>query len=144
MPKDYLTMPLPEFAVWIRNLHTNLTGAMATKYSVGLGVLTILGLDADFVEYWAGAKPAVNDQSDTVNSFVEHAINGDLGEPTGTNPVVALPEDTPAAVAPGIKKRIREIVNGIKAKKSIYVVADGEFLGFEGEAGRSIRHRSSL
>jgi hypothetical protein len=66
-----------------------------------------------------------------VNSFVENVLNGALGGPTGTNPAVGLPAGTPAAVAPGMKKRIREIVNGIKSQKSIYETADGEFLGFE-------------
>lgn len=74
-----------------------------------------------------------------MTDYADIIAGGDYGAPQPVKPTWALPADPPIAVAPGIKRRFREIAAFIKAQKSIYTPSDGELLGIfsPNEAGLS-------
>lgn len=127
--RDYLPQNWAVFVVWLKNFVEQLNGALATKYDVPAAAMTQLAADETFVIYWVNAKNTAKNQEKQLNDFVDAVVNGNLGAPAEANPDWALVTPQPTVVPPGIKKRIREIVAGIKAQKSIYTEADGELLG---------------
>lgn len=127
--RDYLPRNFAVFAVWLKNFTANLTGAMATKYGVVAATLTQLTADSAWTDYWAAERSNVRDQGEQVTSFVDAVLNGALGSPAQSNPTYGLTAPIAPVVPPGVIKRIRQTVAGIKAQKSIYTPADGEFLG---------------
>ena len=127
--RDYMPKNFAVFAVWLKNLATELPGALATKYGISAAVLAQLAADNVWADFWVDAKAAAKQQEGQVVDFVDAILNGALGSPAQSNPVWELPLPIAALVPPGLRKRIREIVAGIKAQKSIYTIADGELLG---------------
>ena len=102
---------------------------LAAKYGISAGKLTQTQKDNDWVKYWGQAKFNAKAQDKQLTDYADTIANGNLGTPQPNEPTWALPPDSPLAVAPGIKRRFREIAAEIKAQKSIYTQADGELLG---------------
>lgn len=126
--RDYIPNNWDAFAVWMANFNNQLP-TVATKYNVSAAVLTKVGKDNEWLQYWVEARNTGKQQEKQLGDYVEGVANGNLGDPPLNDPTWALPPTPPSNVLPGIKKRIREVANGIKVQKSIYTAADGELLG---------------
>ena len=138
MAKDFIPNTWAAFADWTENFNTQLQ-VLAAKYGVSAGKITQTGKDADWVKYWVPAKVGAKAQEKQLTDYADEIANGSLGNPQPAEPTWALPADPPVAVAPGVKRRFREIAAFIKAQKSIYTQSDGELLGIVApdEAGLS-------
>ena len=130
---DWLPKPPEEFLEWIINFNQKLPGALATKYGISAATVTQLQADTDWTVYWVPAKFQTEAQKTQVNDYYD-TITTEPNEPKPVEPTLSLPPDPPAAVPPGIRKRIRDIASAIKGQKSIYNQADGEVLKIVGGA----------
>lgn len=126
--RDYIPNNWDAFAVWMANFNAQLP-ALAAKYGISAAVVAQVAKDNDWVQYWVEARNSARQQQRQVNDYVDAVANGDLNGQVESNPTWALPASPADGVPNGIKKRLREIANSIKAQKSIYTQADGELLG---------------
>ncbi len=88
--------------------------------------------DADWVRYWVQAKNDAENQAGQLTGYMTTIVKKPIGSAQPSEPTWELPRNPPPAVAPGIRKRIRNIVAAIKGQKAIYDPADGELLGIVG------------
>lgn len=136
--KEYLPTSWTNLAAWMANFAAQLP-SVAGKYGLTANDIDAVQKDSQWIQYWVDAKTTAKQQEKQLTDFVDEITDGDYGAPTPTAPVWALPPTPPPVPPVGIKKRIREIVAGIKAKRSVYTLADGELLGIVSpeEAGRN-------
>lgn len=126
--RDYLPKNWGPFAAWIANFNAQIPN-LAAKYGIDVATIAQLAKDNSWVQYWVEAKVTAKQQENQLTDYLSEIANGILGDPELSDPTWALPVTPPDIVPPGIKKRVREIANEIKAQKSIYSEADGELLG---------------
>ncbi len=126
--KDYIPQNWDEFAVWLANFSAQLP-AVAAKYNVSAEAVAQIAQDNEWVQYWVEARNSTKQQKKQLDEYIDEIANKKLNQPQPNIPVWTLPPDIPENVPTGIKKRIREIANGIKNQKSIYTLADGDLLG---------------
>ena len=136
MGKDFIPQTWSAFADWSENFNTYLPD-LAAKYGIKTTILTQTAADNNWVKYWVQAKVAAKAQEKQLTDYTDEIANGALNAPAPKEPTWTMPPNPPPEVAPGVKKRFREIAGGIKAQKSIYTQADGELLGIitPGESG---------
>lgn len=125
--EDWLPIRHEELAEWIENFNAKLPGTLAGKYGITLVELMQLTKDND----WMQAKLQTEMQKMQINDYFDTIIK-EPNEPQPAEPTLSLPPDAPVPVAPGLRKRIRDIASKIKGQKAIYNQADGELLGIVG------------
>lgn len=110
----------------------------ASKYGIPAAEVTATNNDTAWYKYWFEAHVAAKHFSKSLTAFKTEATLGlPEGNSASTVPVPPVFGAVPAAVAPGIFKRVLSIANRIKSHSS-YTLADGEALGLEGTAQTAI------
>lgn len=115
------------FVVWFANFILHLV-SLAAKYGIDAAKVAALVEDNVWVQYWIPARNTAKQQDKQGGDYVTDTLKGNLGDPLLGEPTWVLPPDAPRNVPPGIIKRIREEINGIKSQKSIFTQGDGELL----------------
>lgn len=132
--EDYLPRNWDEFAAWMQNFAEQLP-KFSAKYGISAATLTAVAADAAWVSYWAQAKTNAKQQEKQLTDYADAIAKNEIGSPSPSEPTWELPPNPPAPVAPGVRKRIRQIAQFIKNNPA-YEEADGELLGIVGaEAG---------
>lgn len=128
--RDYMPIGWIEFSAWFENFTSQLT-VLGTKYSVSAETLAACEADNDWVQYWIHAKTTARALEKQLTLYIDDVANGKMGKQALNDPTWSLGDAPPAAVPPGIKQRIRQIVRQIKAHPK-YSSVDGELLGVIG------------
>lgn len=129
--KDYMPQNPTAFVVWFTNFILHLQ-VLSSKYSVCSEKIDALVRDHEWVHYWSDAKRSAREHEKRLNRFFNSMINGELSNGWLTVPVQTVSDSLgyiPDNVMPGIKDRIREVVDCIKSQREIYTKYDGELLG---------------
>ncbi|MFZ1702001.1 MAG: hypothetical protein WBO10_14010 [Pyrinomonadaceae bacterium] len=127
MPQDWYPSSRDARAAWHANFAAQI-GALATKYGISAGTLLLIAADNAWMQYWVQARSDADALKQQLTQFFNIISGNDdsLPQPAPIN--FALAPDPANEVAPGIEKRVREVVRQIKGDME-YSVADGELLG---------------
>lgn len=125
--RDIIPQNRDAFVVWFANFMLNLP-ALAAKYGISADKVTALTADNEWAQYWIPARNTAKQQDKQLSDYLTDTLKGDLGDPAIDKPTWALPVGSPSNVPPGIIKRLREVINEIKAQKSVFTQSDGELL----------------
>lgn len=121
-------------AAWHANFNEHLPGALATKYGISAGVVTSVGDDNDFMQYWVAARHSADAQKQQLTQFFNTIAGNDESMDIPVPIDWSLPSPAPTQVPPGIEKRVRDLAREIKGSMN-YAPADGELLGIEAPKG---------
>lgn len=131
--KDFLPPTWSAFAGWYQNFALHLL-ELAEKYSITDTVKTSVSNDNNWLQYWVAAKFTARQQEKQLTDYTDAIANNDIGSTAPAVPTWSLPPDPPAEVLPGLRKRVRQIANQIKASAN-YAESDGALLGIVGTSG---------
>ncbi len=127
--EDYVKSNQSEFADQLDKFKAKLPG-FSGKYGVSSGALTESVNDANWFRFYFNKHEEVPAYAKAWTALGKERLFG-----TGTVPTIwPVGADTltpPPDVLPGIVDRYRAKVQAIKGQKLIYVISDGETMGFE-------------
>jgi hypothetical protein len=125
--RDFLPATWSGLAEWYRNFALNLTD-LAAKYGITEAVQTSVANDNNWIQYWVAAKFTARQQEKQLTDYAEAIADSEIGAIAPPAPAWSLPPNPPVEVAPGLRKRVRQLANQIKSSAN-YTEADGALLG---------------
>jgi hypothetical protein len=131
MRTDFIPQNPSAFVVWFTKFILHLQ-ALSPKYELCSEKIDALLKDHEWVHYWAWVRSDVKEQEQRLNHFFNAMVNGEKGVSLATVPLHDVSEAfayIPDSVMPGIKERIRELVECIKSQAHLYTKEDGSLLG---------------
>ena len=128
---DFIPQNPSAFVVWFTKFILHLQ-SLTPKYGLCVEKVDALLKDHEWVHYWAWMRSDVKDQEKRLNRFFHATVNGERPEGAMSVPIHDVSEALnyiPENVMPGIKDRIRELVECIKSQPALYTKEDGSLLG---------------
>lgn len=125
--RDFLPSTWTAFAEWYDNFALNLP-EVAVKYGIGAATKAAVAADNRWLQYWVAAKFTARQQEKQLTDYADAIADNEIGSTAPTAPAWSLPPNPPEEVAPGLRKRVRQLANQIKSNSN-YTEADGALLG---------------
>ena len=129
MPQtDFIPQNPSAFVVWFTKFILHLQ-TLAPKYELCSDKIDALLSDHEWVHHWAWMRSDLRNRENRRNGLLSAAVNSEYKFTIPINDVAEAQVFIPERVMPGIKARIRELVECIKSQTHVYTKEDGSLLG---------------